>query len=73
MVLGSGVVIENGATLKVANPEFTGVDQNVAAKAVTGVTYISPSGVKSAQPQPGVNIVVTTYTDGSRAVSKQLH
>lgn len=45
----------------------------MAAKAVTGVTYISPSGVKSAQPQPGVNIVVTTYTDGSRAVSKQLH
>ncbi len=57
----------------IINPEFTGVDQNVAAKAVTGVTYISPSGVKSAQPQPGVNIVVTTYTDGSRAVSKQLH
>ena len=37
----------------IINPEFTGVDQNVAAKAVTGVTYISPSGVKSAQPQPG--------------------
>lgn len=57
----------------IINPEYTGVDQNVAAKAVAAVDYISPSGVKSAQPQPGVNIVVTTYTDGSRTVSKQLH
>lgn len=57
----------------IINPEYTGVGQNVAAKAVAGVDYISPSGVKSAQPQPGVNIVVTTYTDGSRTVSKQLH
>ncbi len=57
----------------IINPEYTGVDQNVAAKAVAAVDYISPSGVKSAQPQPGVNIVVTTYSDGSRTVSKQLH
>ena len=54
--------------------ETAGMDAAEAqAKTVERIQYVSPSGVVSATPQPGINIVVTRYTDGSRAVAKQLH
>lgn len=47
----------------------TGV-ADVAAKTVAGVKYVSLTGVESATPFEGVNIVVTTYTDGSKKTAK---
>lgn len=41
-------------------------------KAVAGVKYYNLAGIESDRPFEGVNIVVTTYTDGSRSSSKVL-
>ena len=40
------------------------------AKTVAGVRYFNLLGVESAEPFQGVNVVVTTYTDGSRQSRK---
>ena len=45
---------------------------DVKAKQVAGVKYYNLAGIESDQPFDGVNIVVTTYTDGSRSSSKVL-
>ena len=37
-----------------------------------GVRYYNLAGVESAEPQPGVNIRVTTYTDGTRSTEKMV-
>jgi hypothetical protein len=50
--------------------DLTGVEEVGAAKAVANVTYYNLAGQMSAQPVDGVNIVVTTYTDGTRSTSK---
>ena len=50
--------------------DLTGVEEIDAAKAVANVTYFNLAGQMSAQPVDGVNIVVTTYTDGTRSTSK---
>lgn len=47
----------------------TGVD-DINAKTVAGVKYVNTLGVESATPFSGVNIVVTTYTDGSVSAVK---
>ncbi len=41
-----------------------------AAKTVAGVRYYNLLGVESAEPFQGVNVVVTTYTDGTRQAHK---
>ncbi|MBO4815076.1 MAG: hypothetical protein J5523_08995 [Muribaculaceae bacterium] len=41
-----------------------------ATKAVAGVKYYNLAGVESEMPFDGVNVVVTTYTDGTKAASK---
>ena len=39
---------------------------------VIGTIYVNASGLQSATPWPGaVNLVVTTYADGTRTVRKQ--
>ena len=43
---------------------------DVNSKAVKSVKYVNLAGVESAQPFDGVNVVVTTYTDGTRSASK---
>ena len=43
---------------------------DINAKAVAGVKYYNLAGVESDQPFDGVNVVVTTYTDGTKAASK---
>ena len=39
-------------------------------KAISGVQYVNVAGQVSAEPFDGVNIVVTTYVDGSRSAVK---
>lgn len=50
----------------------TGVNDVNSAKEVKGVSYFNMMGVESAQPFEGVNIMVTTYTDGTQSATKVL-
>lgn len=50
----------------------TGVEDANVAKAVAGVKYYNLAGVESTEPFTGVNIVKTTYTDGSKSVAKKV-
>lgn len=50
----------------------TGVESANAAKTVASVKYYNLAGIESAQPTQGINIVKTTYTDGSQSVAKKL-
>jgi hypothetical protein len=49
-----------------------GVDNVNAAKTVAGVKYVNAAGLQSSKPFEGVNVVVTTYTDGTTSVAKQI-
>lgn len=48
----------------------TAVNTVSAGKTVARRYYVTPSGLVLDQPAPGVNIVVTRYTDGSHTVTK---
>ena len=48
----------------------TAVEELNANKTVANVAYYNLAGQQSAQPVSGVNIVVTTYTDGTRTTAK---
>lgn len=48
------------------------VNEIESGKQVVDVKYVSPAGVVSKQPQDGVNIVVTTHSDGSRTAVKRM-
>ena len=48
----------------------TGVNNVNAGKQVATVKYVNIAGVMSDKPFDGVNIVVTTYSDGSKATTK---
>ncbi|MBO4814409.1 MAG: hypothetical protein J5523_05565 [Muribaculaceae bacterium] len=45
---------------------------DISSKQVAGVKYYNLAGIESSEPHQGVNIVVTTYTDGSRSSAKVL-
>ena len=51
---------------------MTGVDGVLNAKTVKRVSYYNVAGIETSQPQPGLNIVVTTYTDGTTHAAKLL-
>lgn len=55
-----------------ADKVATGVNDVNSAKEVKGVSYFNMMGVESAQPFDGVNIMVTTYTDGTQSATKLL-
>ena len=50
---------------------MTGVSDVQGSKTVTRVRYYSLQGVESKRPHEGINVVVTTYSDGSRQVTKR--
>ena len=57
----------------VQDPDIsTGVEDVDAEKTVAGVTYYNLLGVSSDSPFEGVNVVVTTYTDGTKSSKKIL-
>ena len=75
----TGVVSENGSedgdgpdTKFYVNVLASGVSNVTAAKDVKGVQYYNLAGQASATPFEGVNVVVKTYADGSKSVSKQI-
>ena len=50
--------------------EYTGINTVETSKNVTSVKYYNLQGVESATPFQGVNVMVQTYDDGSKATSK---
>jgi hypothetical protein len=48
----------------------SGVDNINTTKTATGVKYVNLAGMESDSPFKGVNIAVTTYSDGTRSTSK---
>ncbi|MBO4813996.1 MAG: hypothetical protein J5523_03470 [Muribaculaceae bacterium] len=65
---------------KVVALDLTGGENNIvtavadvnSSKTVAGVKYYNLAGMASDKPFDGVNIIVTTYTDGSRSSAKVL-
>ena len=52
------------------NNGMTAVDEFTGDKQVTRVDYYNLSGQQLSRPADGVNIIVTTYSDGTRSVTK---
>ena len=50
--------------------EFNAITNIAGDKQTVGVRYYNLAGVESAEPFKGVNLKVTTYTDGSRTTEK---
>lgn len=48
------------------------VNEVVGAKEVARVDYFNVAGKKIDRPESGVNLIVTTYTDGTRSTEKKL-
>jgi len=52
------------------NIEVSGISEMDLNKEVATRQYISPAGIVTTEPTTGLNIVVTTYTDGTKSVTK---
>ena len=52
--------------------DYDGVEEVEKGKSVTSVRYYNLAGVESAQPVKGVNIKVTTYSDGTTKSEKMV-
>ena len=59
--------------LNASSGVVTAVSDVHSAKTVERVSYYNVAGARIAAPQPGVNIVVTTYTDGTTRTSKLMN
>lgn len=59
-------------TLTLTGSTPTGVEATRAAKTVASVTYYNLAGQPSPRPYNGLNLKVTTYTDGTRTTQKLL-
>ena len=62
------ILIADDATATVNNS--SAISQITAQKEVAKVRYINVAGQESDTPFEGINVVVTTYTDGSTTTSK---
>lgn len=60
------------ATCVITYTQETGVDDVTASKTVSSVRYYNAAGVESTQAFEGINVVVTTYTDGTTVVTKKV-
>lgn len=49
----------------------SGVDAPVTLKKIVSRVYVTPAGITSSTPVQGVNLVVTTYEDGTRTIEKK--
>ena len=52
------------------NDTPTAISTVASSKEVAGKKYVNLAGVESATPFQGVNIEVTTYTDGTHSTTK---
>ena len=61
-----GCLYDEAQELKV----HTDITTVAGDKQVKSIRYFNLAGAESAEPQQGVNIKVTTYTDGTRSSEK---
>lgn len=66
MFINAKIYFTNGETFDC----MLGVEKVDADKKVANVRYVNLQGVESAVPFHGMNVKVTTYTDGSRSAEK---
>ena len=70
----TGMVGKYNTTLQIqptsSSSIVTGVEEIAAEKNVESVRYFNLLGVESNEPFAGMNVVVTTYTDGTKAARK---
>ena len=59
-----------GEVIFIPAKETVGVTDVNTSKQVAGVKYYNLAGVEGAKPFDGVNVVVTTYTDGTNVTTK---
>jgi len=59
-----------GEVIFIPAKETVGVTDVNTSKQVAGVKYYNLAGVEGTKPFDGVNVVVTTYTDGTNATTK---
>ena len=59
----------SGLIMFVTKNQVTGVN-GIADKTVAGVKYYNLTGIESSRPFNGINVVVTTYTDGTTSTTK---
>ena len=52
--------------------DLSGVNTVNTAREIVGVQYVNMAGITSEQPFEGMNMVVTTYADGTKEVTKKL-
>ncbi len=65
--------INNDVEISLVNRKYTGVDDAIDnAAEIASVKYVNLQGVESSEPFSGVNVVVTTYTDGTSTAVKKL-
>lgn len=65
---GSQTVNMDAFSIAVNAP--TAVNELITGKSIARVDYYNLSGQQISRPECGINIVVTTYTDGTRATNK---
>jgi len=76
LTLTNVVLVTNTSTAYMASDAMTtfndasGIENVAADKEIAGVRYINVAGQESEVPFDGVNIVVTTYTDGTSTTVK---
>ena len=63
---------ENEFMVNYDNVTPTQIDGVSATKEVSSVKYINTQGIQSDKAFRGINIVVTTYTDGTTATEKKV-
>ena len=68
--IGTRFVVEPIEAHKLGDDVITAIESLPTDKIVTGVTYYNVAGQVAAAPFKGVNIVVVTYSDGTRAIAK---
>lgn len=62
----------NYTIMPVSAEIVTAIDSINASKQVTRVSYVSPTGIVSDAPSPGLNIVITQFNDSTRIITKVL-
>ena len=78
LILSDVILVDNNHKMFTAGNSYVTVDEPTAIeqinanKEIKNVRYINVAGQESEQPFDGINIVVTTYTDGTTSTMKVL-
>ena len=70
ITIASADAFSSASPITLSVGTLTGVEEVNATKQVEKVLYYNPLGIVSEEPFPGLNVVVTTYNDGSKATRK---